>query len=83
MFIARFEARRRDKPGGHPRAFWEAVKTMSKSHCEKLISSHPTEQTPSMIIRVEGETRRTSCAIDLMSERTPVEVSTCVIVSNL
>jgi hypothetical protein len=81
--MAREETRRRDRPGGTPRAFWEAVKTTSIPQFEKSISSQPTEQTPSTMMRVSGETRLTSSATLLISDRTPVEVSTCVIVMTL
>ena len=72
-----------ERPGGQPMAFWLAVNTASSFHSSKQISSHPTLQTPSTTMRVSGLTRCTNSERDLISLRTPVEVSTCVTVINL
>lgn len=64
--MAREEARRRERPGGVPRAFWEAVRTRSRSHSENLMDSPAREQTESREIKVEGEYVRTALMMDWM-----------------
>lgn len=82
-FIAFSLATRMLKPGGVPRPFWLAVRTTSTPHSSILISSLATEHTPSSTTSVSGLTRLARAAYDLMSESTPVEVSTCVMVRTL
>jgi len=61
-------------------AFCEAVRTTSIPQSSKRISSQPTEHTPSTTTNVSGDKRWVSSDTVLMSESTPVEVSTWVTV---
>lgn len=66
------EATTTDRPGGTPKPFCEPEMTISRFHSSKRISSDPREQTPSTTTKVSGEIDLTVCAIDWMSDKTPV-----------
>lgn len=72
-----------DRPAGQPIAFWLAVMTPSSFHLSKSISSPATEQTPSTMNSVSGETFWISSDTSGSVLNTPVEVSTWVMVTIL
>jgi len=72
-----------ERPGGAPRPFWVAEMTMSSPQSSKRISSDATEQTASRAISESGEFFLIISEKRAAGERTPVEVSTWVIVTSL
>lgn len=71
------------RPGGHPSPFCDAVSTTSRPQSSNRISSLPAEQTASTTTKVSGDTSCTISAIEPTLDSTPVDVSTCVIVTSL